>query len=647
MISPKNILSIGRRWHIMLGAAVLGLMLLAALLAVRRAHADPCAQTCASVTLDTADKTGDFYVNDTLVAQGANSALVGVVPNLYSRVDVRNIHDSTPEYGVVYVYADTSILVWGYNGITTSYTVKPARVYLQGYLELLCTIYSASDTDDVACRPTVDGAARDDLHAGASLSLNLPPGPHTVHIDLVGAQAGLWDPAAADYTANVTAGYTSTVHATFNKKGSLTVALSVPNALADFTIDGQPIGQQVATAQEWLSPYTIHTITAANITDPAANGVYRWKDATVVASVYPGQVRTLTLHPQKQYLMGFASIYCGVVSWQPTDGGNCSVKVDGADAGEFLPNTSGKVTAAPGAHSIQVSLTGTSSSKWRQPAPKNMQIYAGLTSYTTFIFTVLPAPPLPPPPMPYTATLSGFGQNARDIFLRGQAIGHDPHRFSKIGDSDTDNPWFMHAFDAHNYGLFDYAYLEPVIGLFGGSFDHTGQAAHVGFVSASVLDPLWSDPSLCHQGETPLACEYRTYNPSVAIIMLRTYPYPWGDAERTKYTTEMRTVIEYTISQHIVPVVSTVPMIMQSPGELMEMNQIDRDLAAQYDVPLWDLFHTTESLQNYGVGAANHLTIPPDSATTYFDANHLQYGMTHRNLESLEVLYELYIHVMH
>ncbi len=47
------------------------------------------------------------------------------------------------------------------------------------------------------------------------------------------------------------------------------------------------------------------------------------------------------------------------------------------------------------------------------------------------------------------------------------------------------------------------------------------------------------------------------------------------------------------------------------------------------------------------MGAANHLTIPPDGATTYFDANHLQYGMTVRNLESLEVLYELYIHVMH
>jgi hypothetical protein len=195
--------------------------------------------------------------------------------------------------------------------------------------------------------------------------------------------------------------------------------------------------------------------------------------------------------------------------------------------------------------------------------------------------------------------------------------------------------------------LFDYAYLDPIIGLFSGSFQHIGQSAHVGFVAASVLDPLWASPDLCNDGETPLACEYRIYNPAISIIMLRTYPVPWGSAERAKYESEMRAIISFTINSRIVPVVSSVPMIRQSPGELNEMNAVNRALALEYDVPYWDLYSSVVSFENYGVDGVNHLTIPPDGASSYFDADHLKYGMTRRNLEALEVLYELYLHVMH
>ncbi len=71
------------------------------------------------------------------------------------------------------------------------------------------------------------------------------------------------------------------------------------------------------------------------------------------------------------------------------------------------------------------------------------------------------------------------------------------------------------------------------------------------------------------------------------------------------------------------------------------MNDRIRQLAVQYDVPLWDLFVTTQKLTFEGIDANAHLTVPPDGITSFFMPPHLDYGMPVRNMEGLEVLLRL------
>ena len=45
------------------------------------------------------------------------------------------------------------------------------------------------------------------------------------------------------------------------------------------------------------------------------------------------------------------------------------------------------------------------------------------------------------------AYLSGITNHARQIFLAGQGLGNQADVFSKVGDSNTDNPAFLTPFD--------------------------------------------------------------------------------------------------------------------------------------------------------------------------------------------------------
>jgi hypothetical protein len=206
--------------------------------------------------------------------------------------------------------------------------------------------------------------------------------------------------------------------------------------------------------------------------------------------------------------------------------------------------------------------------------------------------------------------------------------------FVKVGDCDSAN-YFLYGIDDGLYNLGDYSHLLEAIYYFSGSFNHRGVTAHDGFITSSVLNPLWADPALCKPGETPLACEYRTQKPSVALIMLRTHAY--GEDWQEEYYQDMKTVVEYSLRQGVIPVLSTLPSI---PGHL-EMNDRIRLLAAQYDVPLWDLIVTTDKLNSQGIDVNAHLTLPPNGLPTFLLGTNLDYGMVRRNLEALEVLHRL------
>ncbi|MBN1120359.1 MAG: SH3 domain-containing protein [Anaerolineae bacterium] len=288
--------------------------------------------------------------------------------------------------------------------------------------------------------------------------------------------------------------------------------------------------------------------------------------------------------------------------------------------------------------------------------------YAGKTGWVYTVFTDLsgdlstvpvpsavdvasaPAPAAPAaapvsaaPAVPYTATITGIGPNARAIYQRGQQLGNNPHRFSKIGDCEAESPYFLIAFDDQFFYLGDYIYLHEVIWDFAGSFSRIGYAAKGGYVVNALLDPTWADPSVCWRGETPLECELRSYKPAIALIMVRTYPKEsttWAE----DYYAGVSRIVDIAASRGVIPVLSTVPYL--HGGGHTEMNEAIRRVAAEKQVPLWDFWQTTSQLPNQGVELnISHLTVPADFGSAVFLEDRMHYGMVRRNLEALEVLH--------
>jgi hypothetical protein len=233
--------------------------------------------------------------------------------------------------------------------------------------------------------------------------------------------------------------------------------------------------------------------------------------------------------------------------------------------------------------------------------------------------------------------LSGVTANARAIYLRGLELGNRDFAFSMVGDSNTDNPAFMLPFDLGQYDLGDYADLALTIGYFEGSFSRDSAAAVGGFSTSKVLDPAQAD-GRCNGGESPLACEYRLHQPSVALILLGT-----GDQHTWQgFEARYRQIIEYSITQGVIPVLITKADDLESlentapPGYI---NSLIRQLAVAYDVPLLDLRAAVDGLPNRGcLPDGFHYNAPPDGRTAVFDAAHLQYGYTVRNLTALQAL---------
>jgi hypothetical protein len=297
-------------------------------------------------------------------------------------------------------------------------------------------------------------------------------------------------------------------------------------------------------------------------------------------------------------------------------------------------------TSAPLTDTIVVASTPTSTPGSAIDVPTNPTQLAVETppAETSSQPTMPAASPLNPSSLPYHVTLTGMGYNTRTIFLRGQQLGNNPHAFSKVGDSETADGHFMEPYDLGTYNLAGYAYLEEVVQYFQGSFARQSMAAYPAFSIHQVLDPEWADAEFCEPGETPLACEYRIHRPSFALILVRTWNVDL-------YYSDLERIIQYSIDQGVVPILSTCPHQTPPPWASEDiLNPIIRDLAARYQIPLWDIWATSETLPDRGVCdvCGDHLTMPPPGepyTMSDFVEPSLQYGATRRNLEGLQVLY--------
>lgn len=234
--------------------------------------------------------------------------------------------------------------------------------------------------------------------------------------------------------------------------------------------------------------------------------------------------------------------------------------------------------------------------------------------------------------------LTTGGPRVRAIYVQGLALGNNPHAFSKIGDCNSEPPFFLAKFDLGDYDLGPYAYLQPVVDHFAGSFARESMTAWTGNHAWALFDPTWSNPAFCQPGETPLACEFRVNRPSLVLIRLGT-----NEARSPQlFEASLRRIIEFSIERGVIPVLGTKADRIEGSDAI---NEIIRALADEYEVPLWDFGRVADTLPARGLQEDGfHMTYVP---LNYATSAALQSGHSVHNLLALMALNTVWHNAMY
>jgi hypothetical protein len=222
-----------------------------------------------------------------------------------------------------------------------------------------------------------------------------------------------------------------------------------------------------------------------------------------------------------------------------------------------------------------------------------------------------------------------------DVYRAGLAAGRDPRHFSKIGDCQNITTFFLASFDdSRLYRLGEkYASLQATIDYFAGSWSRQSLAVKPGENVAAALNPFWADPKQCKAGETPLACEIRVYNPSIAIVSMEE---SWS-GDIVTYDKYLRKIVEYVLSKNVVPILAT---RAELPGSSKDINATVARIAYDYQVPLWNFWAATDPLPSHGLTVDGfHLTQGGDF---FDDPESMQTGWAWRNLTALQSIDAVY-----
>lgn len=245
---------------------------------------------------------------------------------------------------------------------------------------------------------------------------------------------------------------------------------------------------------------------------------------------------------------------------------------------------------------------------------------------------------------PANNIISGITSTSREIFIKGQSQGNRANVFSKVGDSITVGSFMLYPIGNGTYELGEYSNLQPVINYFssvnareGNSFNNNSLSADNGWTTRSVLEPSLANPAYCQPTETPLECEYRVVRPSVALIMLGTNDL--AVVPLAEYRQRMEQIVTISIDMGVIPVLSTIPNRLGF--DVTPFNNVVKETARKYDVPLWDYHFALQDAPNTGLGDDGvHPSFPSwdlaESAT--FTEEFMGYGYNIRNLTALQAL---------
>ena len=276
-------------------------------------------------------------------------------------------------------------------------------------------------------------------------------------------------------------------------------------------------------------------------------------------------------------------------------------------------------------------------------APSTKKATSTPHQYAVPIATQLPAEVITSTPRPTLAVdeweslpiVPTVSEPVLEIYRQGLKLGNDPNAFSKVGDCQVSTDFFLVDFDhPKQYSLGEeYADLQSTIDYYKGSFSRQSLAVKDGFNVAAVLSPLRADPNLCDQGETPLACEIRLNHPSVILISMETN---FNLQTAAKFGGYMRQIVEYSISQGVVPILAT--KADNKEGD----NSINAEIAAianEYDVPLWNFWAAVQPLPNTGFDTGLNDGFHLSFSQNFFDQpKNMLSAWPWRNLTALQAL---------
>jgi hypothetical protein len=289
--------------------------------------------------------------------------------------------------------------------------------------------------------------------------------------------------------------------------------------------------------------------------------------------------------------------------------------------------------SACGADAIQTTVAPVRKDKTAtpgQPAPTVVQ-----SSTKAAVVTSTPRPTLAADEWMTLPVVPLVSNTVIEIYRRGLKLGNDPNAFSKVGDCQVSTDYFLVDFDhPKQYSLgTEYAYLQPTIDYYHGSFSRQSLAVKDGFNVAAVLSSMRADPKQCNQSETPLACEIRLNHPSVILISMETN---FNLQTATKYGGYMRQIVEYSISQGVVPILAT------KADNVEGDNSINAEIAAiasEYDVPLWNFWAAVQSLPNNGFDTGLNDGFHLSFSRNFFDnPKNMLSAWPWRNLTALQAL---------
>ncbi len=236
--------------------------------------------------------------------------------------------------------------------------------------------------------------------------------------------------------------------------------------------------------------------------------------------------------------------------------------------------------------------------------------------------------------------------NVRTIFARGQLLGNNPHVFMKVGDSVTAGQPFLYGFGLGQYNLGPYAHLQATIDWFmvppregyNSSWTNESLAARTGFTVPAVFDGLWVNPEICSEG--PIYCEYNLIKPSVAIIYFGSQDLQIS-APFT-FQSYMYGIAEVLTERGVIPVFTTFaydPDIRYA--DTVQFNNIILNVARDYNVPLINFWRAAQALPNGGVMEDDPVHLSQGPTFYSFNGEENLYGVTLRNLLTLQALDEI------